>query len=650
MNKSVAAYGSWLSQLTAQALSVKGCRYGHMVSDQGNLYWLEVRSKDKGRGVIVCYTADGKKYDVLPDDISVRTRVHEYGGADFNVFAGKIYFSNAEDNRVYSFDGGLTPVTPQTLTPLTPLEAGKQFRYADFCLDTNGNKLIAIRETHEDSQVINQLVSICLLDRQVKVLHSGFDFYASPGFSHLGSRLCWLCWNQPQMPWTAAELWLADYHADDGSIDAAHRVTGGVSNAIFQPQWSQDDQLHYISDRSGWSNIYRHLDGILHALTPTNREFGLPQWLLGMSTYVINADDSLYAVFYEQGQQKLCHLDPSTGHIEPIALPFKCFENALLADENHIYFCASAPTIEAAIYRYDIKQQTYEKLTENKKFSLPPEDISLPQAISCQSAKQRTCYAFYYPPKNNQYQAPDGELPPLIVLSHGGPTAHSSNSLDANVQFWTHRGFAVVDVNYVGSTGYGRAYRDALNGQWGIADVEDCIAVAKHLVKQKLADEKRLLIRGGSAGGYTTLCALTFHDVFAAGTSRYGVADLEALAAESHKFEARYLDLVVGPYPEKKTVYQQRSPVNHTDKLSCPILLLQGEDDKVVPPSQAEVMVKALKAKKIPYAYLLFADEGHGFRQAETIVKAYQAELSFYRQVLKIDSEEEIEKLQINYL
>ncbi|MGX5201485.1 prolyl oligopeptidase family serine peptidase [Aliikangiella sp. IMCC44632] len=639
------AYGSWPSTLTAEVLADKGRRFGHLALDDSRCYWIEIRAQENGRGALVSADSSGQRTEVLPSDISVRSKVHEYGGGDYCVSKGNVYFSNAKDNQVYRFAAG-------ELTCLTKQQANQEMRYADFKLSPNEKFLVAVRETHFEQNVINELVLIEIATMDCRVLHKGFDFYLSPRFSKGGHRLSWVCWNQPDMPWDASELWLADFHAD-GSISAEHKVCGGETSAVFQPEWSDDGVLHYLSDASGWDNIYSQRDGVLNALTPIDRDFGVPQWIFGLGTYVINPDNTLYALSFENGQQKLVHIDPETGHIEPIPLPFKHFEGALLGDANALYFCAASPADEIAIYRYDIESKQCLLLSDKSQFILEQEDISMAEPISFNSPSsadpQRTSYAFYYAPKNSRFQCDDETAPPLIVMSHGGPTSFSDNSLNPAIQFWTNRGFAVVDVNYAGSTGYGKRYRELLLGNWGIVDVEDCIAAANYLVEKGLANAEQLLIRGGSAGGYTTLCALTFHDVFAAGMSRYGVADLECLAADSHKFEARYLDKLVGNYPEDKAVYQARSPIHSSDKLSCPILLLQGEDDKVVPPNQAEMMVAALEKKKIPYSYLLFAGEGHGFRQAETIVKAFNAELYFYRTILGIESEEKLEPIKIHH-
>ncbi len=649
--KKIKPYGSWKSNLTAEVLARKGRKYGHLNIDNGSMYWLEVRAMENGRGVLMRSKASGADIgedieEVLPGDISVRTRVHEYGGGDYLVVDGRIFYSSAEDNRVYLYDESLDA---GQVKAITPVEVNKESRYADFCIDVLHKNLIAVRETHIDSDVINELISINLESLEVNVIHAGFDFYSFPRLSKKGQRICWTCWNQPDMPWDSSELWLADFHAD-GSIDAAHRVTGGKGVSIFQPQWGDDGVLHYISDKSGWTNIYSHREGMLNALTPIDRDFATPQWIFGLGTYVINSDGTLYALNFERGEQHLSHIDPSSGHIEPVPLPFKAFSGPLLADDKALYFCASGPADDSAMYRYDIQSKSCQLLSEPSTFPLSSENISVAEPISFNSENNRLCHAFYYPPLNAEFQAPEGSSPPLIVMSHGGPTAFTDNSLNADIQFWTNRGFAVVDVNYGGSTGFGKKYKELLSGEWGVVDVEDCVAAANYLVEKRLVDKDKLLIRGGSAGGYTTLCALTFYDIFAAGMSRYGVADLESLAADSHKFEARYLDKMVGPYPEKKVLYQSRSPIHHTDQLSCPILLLQGSEDKVVPPGQAESMAAALDEKKIPYAYVLFEGEGHGFRQSETIIKALNAELSFYRSILCIDSEESLDSLKIKHL
>ena len=646
--KQIKPYGSWSSPLSAEILAAKGNRFGHMCVDGTSLYWLESRADENGRGVIVKCDSNCELSEVLPKNISVRSKVHEYGSGDYTVDDDTIYFCDADDQCVYRYDGELIQLTPKEK---------EEARYADFIISPDKNYLICVRERHCETKVVNDLVCLSLVEKEestgfakLSILHSGFDFYSFPRLTKQGHRFCWTCWNQPDMPWDAAELWVADFHSD-GTIDAAHKVAGGggreVQYSVYQPTWSEDGILHYISDASGWTNLYSCRDGVLNALTPIDREFGIPQWVLASSTYSITKDNQIYAVYIQDGKQQLCHIDEETGHIEPIALPYRYFGDHLLSAGDYLCFRAAGPATQEAIYAFNTKTQEIKALSNKQNFPIAVEELSIASAIKFESADQRISHAFYYKPNNTNYEAPKGAKPPLIVMSHGGPTGMTNNSLDPSIQFWTNRGFAVVDVNYTGSTGYGKKYRDALNGQWGILDVEDCIAAANYLVEEGLADKNSLLIRGGSAGGYTTLCALTFYNVFAAGMSRYGVADLESLASDSHKFEARYLDGLVGKYPDDKAIYRERSPIYHTDKLSCPILILQGEDDKVVPPNQAEMMVEALKEKNIPYAYRLYKGEGHGFRRAETIIDAFNSELSFYRQVLKIDDENDDYQLKI---
>lgn len=640
-------YGSWNSKLSAEKLAEKGVRFGHLCVDGEDVYWLESRAKESGRNVLVKCDGRGHRSEPLPDSVSVRSKVHEYGSGDFLVDNGIVFFSNGADQCVYKFDPNLDNAQIELVTLPNP---NGEDRYADYSLSPDGRFLVCVRERHAGKEVLNELISIDLLqsgnDKTVpRVIHSGYDFYSFPRFSPQGHRLCWTCWNQPDMPWDAAELWLADFHSD-GSTDANHKVTGGLNqpdgdskSAIYQPSWSPDGVLHYISDSSGWTNLYSQRGGVLNALTPIDREFGIPQWSLASSTYATTSTTEIYAIYLQNGIQTLCHINVDSGHIEPIDLPFESFGEHLVYSNGQLYFIGASRSMSEAVYRYDISENKLSCLNEKTEFPLDSLEISPAEPIEFPSKNNRLSYGFYYRPNNSKYDAPEKTFPPLIVMSHGGPTGMTNPSLNSGIQFWTNRGFAVVDVNYGGSTGYGNKYRNSLKGNWGIVDVEDCIAAALYLAEQGKADREKLLIRGGSAGGYTTLCALTFHDIFAAGCSRYGVADLESLASDSHKFEARYLDSVVGPYPEMKATYQARSPIHHTDQLSCPILLLQGEDDKVVPPNQAEMMVEALEKNDLPYVYRLYKGEAHGFRKAETIIDALESELSFYQQILVIENE-----------
>ena len=698
-------YGSWTSSLTAKKLAKKGIRFGHMCVDGNDLYWLESRASENGRSVLVKSDHSGNLLDVLPKNINVKTKVHEYGSGDFFVDNKIIYYVNAIDQCIYRYDSNCIDSQPVKLTIVLN---GLEKRYADFSISNDKKYLVCIRETHQAEQVINELVSLSLKENKyyldliessmanvefnvalntslkvtsnsasssalnassklslnqsfstiesiadINVLHSGYDFYSFPRFSLSTNQLCWTCWNQPDMPWQATELWQGDF-SFDGGIENAKRIIGGHNGeseqSIYQPSWSDDNVLHFISDASNWTNIYSFRDNILNALAPVDRDFGIPQWVLASSTYALAQENKVYAIYLDKGQQQLCCIDELTGHVEPIALPFKSFGEHLLISGNYLYFCAAGPAIDEAVYSFDLSKEKLTQLSSLNQFPLAIEEISIARAIEFESKNSRVCYGFYYEPKNTHFSGLKNTKPPLIVMSHGGPTAMTNNALNVTIQFWTQRGFAVVDVNYAGSTGFGKKYRNLLNNYWGIVDVEDCIAAAQYLVREGLADEKALLIRGGSAGGYTTLCALTYFDIFAAGMSRYGVADLESLATDSHKFEARYLDSLVGPYPQEKALYQSRSPIHSANQLSCPILLLQGKDDKVVPPNQAEMMVEALTKNKIPFAYQLYEGEGHGFRQEKTIVHALNAELYFYRKVLNIENCETLVEIEIKFL
>ncbi len=643
MTKTAKAYGSWTSPVTADLVAAKGTRTGHMQVFQGKVYWLESRPEEKGRGVLVCFDGE-KKLDVNPTGVSIRSKVHEYGGGDFLVSASGIFYCDEQEQAICRINQN---GESQRISPLA--DNGVEWRFADFALDRHERVLFAVRESHEQGRVINDIVALNLskLPATIDVIASGKDFYSYPRISPDGNRICWTCWDQPNMPWDGTELWVADLHSD-GSVKAAHCAGGGQTESIYQPSWSPDGVLHFISDRSGWWSLYSFRDGVINALTPTENDFGLPQWVFGTSTYCFGDDDNIYATYFEEGQQYLAHLNTEKGHIEPFALPFREYPGQIHFDGNTLWVVAGAPVIPLGVFGVSLGDMHYQCINNpSDKLPVSQEFVSLAKPVSFTSAQGEMAHAYFYEPRHPDFKGLDGELPPLIVLSHSGPTSATTTTLSWAVQFWTSRGFAVIDVNYAGSTGFGREYRQLLNGQWGIADVNDCVYAARYLVEDELVDGERLAIRGGSAGGFTTLCALTFFDDFAAGMTRYGVADLEALTHESHKFEARYLDSLVGPYPEAKQQYIERSPIHNTQQLSCPILVLQGSDDKVVPPSQAQKLVDALKEKDIPHAYIEFAGEGHGFRQKDNIIKALEAELSFYRHVFGIQSDEQLPPLNI---
>jgi dipeptidyl aminopeptidase/acylaminoacyl peptidase len=485
-------------------------------------------------------------------------------------------------------------------------------------------------------------------DRGGRVLVSGNDFYSSPRLSPDKSQLAWLTWNHPNMPWDGCELWVAEVAAD-GSLSAARKIAGDREESIFQPEWSPDGILHFVSDRTGWWNLYRWRDERMESLCEMAAEFGEPQWVFGMSGYTFVSDNRIACVYHERDGWRLATIDSRTHRLETIPTPYTDLYG-LRASGSRLVFHAGSPTEPPAIVELDLTTRATSVLKRSAHLAIDPGYLASPQAIEFPTTHGQTAHAFFYPPRNRDFTAPPGERPPLLVMSHGGPTSAAGGTLDLEIQYWTSRGLAVLDVNYGGSTGYGRAYRERLNGQWGVVDVDDCVNGARYLVALGQADGKRLAIRGGSAGGYTTLCALTFRDTFRAGASHYGISDLETMAKETHKFESRYLDRLVGPYPERRDLYRERSPIHFADRLLSPVIFFQGLEDKVVLPDQAEVMVEALRKRGVPVAYLPFEGEQHGFRRAENIKRAFDAELYFYSRILDFELPDPLEPIQIDNL
>jgi dipeptidyl aminopeptidase/acylaminoacyl peptidase len=641
-------YGSWKSPITSDLIVSGSVGLSQPAIDGDDIYWVEMRPAEGGRQVIVKRQASGLTSDVNRQAFNARTRVHEYGGGDYLVRNGTVYFSNFADQRLYVKAGAEEP---------RPLTLSAQMRYADPVFDDVRNRLICVCEDHSlgPGEAVNALVGIQVDANEScgEVLAAGNDFYSSPRVSLNGSRLAWLTWKHPNMPWDGTELWVGEFESD-GSLGKIKRVAGGDQESIFQPEWSSDGVLYFISDRTGWWNLYRlGAADRVEIVCEKEADFGLPQWGFGMSTYGFTAADRIVCTYIEQGVSRLATIDTNTLKLENIETTYTDI-SFVRAATGQAVVRAGSPTEPASIVRLVLGSGPscghFEVLRRSNCLEIPAEYISIPRAIEFPTEEGLTSYGFFYPPVNRDYQAPQNERPPLLVKSHGGPTAAATTSLSLNIQFWTSRGIGVLDVNYGGSTGYGRAYRERLKNKWGVVDVDDCVNGARYLVERGEADGSRLMITGGSAGGYTTLCAITFRDTFKAGASHYGVSDAEALMKETHKFESRYLDGLFGPYPERRDIYHERSPINFTDRLGCPVIFFQGLEDRVVPPNQAEMMVEALRGKGLPVAYIPFEGEQHGFRQAKNIKRALDGELYFYSKVFGYELADEVEPVEIHNL
>lgn len=637
----VAPYGSWKSPISAVLIVSSTIAVGAPRLDGDDVYWLEGRPQERGRQVIVRRSADGSISELNPAPFNARTRVHEYGGGEYLVHGGEVYFSNFADQRIYHVSPGSEP---------RPLTHDETKRYADAVFDGGRNRLIVVREDHsrEGQEAVNTIAAVDLSTGDETVLVEGADFYSSPRLSPDGSMLAWLSWRHPNMPWDGTELYVAEIGAD-GKPSRPRLVAGGERESVFQPQWSPDGQLYFVSDRTGWWNIYRSAGGSVEAVTNLQAEFASPQWVFGMSTYAFLAAGTIVAAYNVQGTWKLATIDVASGQLQDIPTPFTSF-GGVQASNSRVAFSCGSPDAFSAVAMLDAASGSIEVLKRSSDLQVDEGYISRPETIEFPTEGGLTAFGFFYPPKNKDFVAPPEERPPLLVMSHGGPTSATSPTFSLRVQFWTSRGIAVLDVNYGGSSGYGRPYRERLNGAWGIVDVDDCANGARYLAEQGRVDGQRLAITGGSAGGFTTLAALAFREVFKAGSSHFGVADLERLALDTHKFESRYLDGLIGPYPERRDLYIERSPIHHVDGLNCPVAFFQGLEDKIVPPNQAETMVAALRAKGVPVAYLAFEGEQHGFRQAANIKAALNGEQYFFSRVFGYHIADDVEPIAIENL
>ena len=647
--KTLAPYGTWGSPITAEMVASAGTSlFGTWLAD-GTAWWLEGRPTEGGRVVLMQKPPGETPTDVTPPGFNVRTMAHEYGGGGYCVHDGTVYFSNFEDQRLYRQVPGEDPA------PITPEIDGKRHRYADGDVTADGMIWIGVRERHEGERpedVVNELVALPTDgSSEPTTIAGGRDFYSNARISPDGTKLCYLAWDLPWMPWDGCELFVTEI-APDGTLGEPTYVAGrDGEESIWQPEWSPAGDLVFASDRSGWWNLERVRGSDRAVLHAAEAEFGFPAWVFGMRSYAFLGDGRLICAYTSDGRTTFATLDPETSSLQPLEIPHDAAgAHYLSAEGETALFTAASATIPTQVISVDVASGAYDVLRASAQVPVDTAYFSMPQAKEF-ATDGLTAHALYYPPTNPDYAAPADEKPPLIVDVHGGPTEHSKAIFSLGTQFWTSRGFAYVDVNYGGSTGYGREFRERLNGQWGIVDLRDTISAAHYVVEQGEADPARLLIRGGSAGGYTVICALTFTDEFAAGASYFGLADLEPFATgDTHKFESKYEHTLVGPYPEAADLYRERSPVHFADRISTPMLVLQGEEDMVVPISQAKLIVAALEENRIPHTYLLFEGEGHGFRRSDSIIKAYDSELSFYAQVLGLELSEAIPKLPIENL
>ena len=633
-------FGTWPSALDADLVArTSSPRFGCLAVSSDRVRWAEARAAEGGRSVVVEAGPRGV-VDMIPSAANARTRVHEYGGGAVWYHGDTTFYSEFADGRLYRVEG--PGPEPQPISP-EPAEP-HALRYADGVVTPDGRTVICVRERHDGGEVTNEIVSLPADgSAEPLVLVSGHDFFMAPRLDPTGKRLAWLAWDHPQMPWDGTELWVGEL----GALADAQFVAGGVDESVIDPQWSPDGVLHYCSDRTGWWNLYRDDGKALSSLA--GAELGSPAWAFGMRCYAFLADGRIACIVTRDAVDSLELLDPARGTLESAGLDRTAYSaSAFCAGGGRVVFAAASPTEPYKLISFDPATGRTETLRDPLEVELDPASISVPRAIEFPTGDGATSHAFYYPPTNADWEGPAGESPPLRVICHGGPTANTAPQLYLETQFFTQRGIGVVDVNYRGSTGYGREYRRLLNGRWGEIDWQDCVAAARSLAAEGDADPERTWVEGGSAGGYVVLCALVFDPpAFAAGVSYFGVADVEALTLDTHKFESRYLDSMIGPYPEQRDLYRARSPVHFVDQLERPLLLLQGLDDEVVPPSQAEAMVAVLERKGIPHAYIAFEGEGHGFRKQENVRRSLEATLSFIGQVFGFAAADELEPLEL---
>jgi len=619
-------YGAWRSPITSDLIVAETIGLSQLQIRGDQTYWVESRPSERGRNVVVRHRDAAGAQDINPTPFNARSRVHEYGGGAYLLGPDAVYLTKFEDQMLYRrLDSGGDP-TQVTNTP--------NLRFADGVYDGQRRQIITICEDHSNSgkEAQNYVAVVDLAaGGKVKSLVTGSDFYAAPRLSPDGKSLAWLCWNHPHMPWDGAELWVGRF-AEDGTVTDKKKVAGGGSESVYQPEWSPESVLHFVSDPMGWWNIYRWTGTAVEPVLEMSAEFGRPLWTLGSATYAFSSR-GIVCSSVENGFWKLGLFDAKIGKLNPINIPYSAIFD-LRAEKDQVVLIAGGPALPTAVIKVDLGTGRHTVVKASSGVNIDPKYVSLPESIEFPSADGKKAYALFYPPKNDDFKPDPKELPPLIVKVHGGPTSATTAALSLNTQFWTSRGYAVVDVNYGGSTGYGTEYRNRLKEKWGVVDLEDVVSAAQFLSKAGRVDGARMAISGGSSGGYTVLCALTFRNAFQAGTSLYGISDLEALLRDTHKFESKYPFWLIGPYPDAKDLYHDRSPVHFADKISSPVIFLQGEDDTVVPPNQTELMANALLANRKLFGLIMFAGEQHGFRKSETIRRALDAELDFFSVIL----------------
>ena len=643
----VAPYGSWPTPIISESVVRSARQPAAVALDGDDLWWSESRPEELGRSAVMRRSVDGVVTEVLGPPWNARTAVHEYGGGAWWVANGVLWFADWATQRLHRLVPGGEP------EPLTPAPAvARSLRYTDGSLHPDGTRLLCVQEEHhaDGREATNTIVCLAAHEPSVPtVMVEGPDFVSDPRWRPDGEAFCWIEWDHPDMPWDATRVMVEA----NGERTVVAGRDGGES--VGQPTWAPDGSLWFFADRTGFWSLYRWTPaGGTEVMVDLGADIGFPQWVFGQSCFAFLDGGRVAFRYVEEGFDRLAVWDPEDGSSPPLDVPHTVIDGLHGSGDNLVYLAAS-PHRELHVARAVIEGGhlvSVEEVVPPRPLGLAPQWFAAPETIAFPTGGGGVAHALFYPPTNPDWVGPAGDKPPLLVMIHGGPTSAARSLLSLGRQYWTSRGFAVADVNYRGSTGYGRAYRKLLEGQWGIADVEDCVAVGEFLVRRGDVDPARLCIRGGSAGGFTTLAALTFHDLFAAGASHYGVADLGALAADSHKFESRYLDSLVGPWPAERATYEARSPIFHTDRLDRPLAVFQGLDDLIVPPNQAEMIVGALRDKGVPVAYMAFAGEQHGFRQAENIRASLDGELSFYAQVFgfSLPPHEAIEPIPVENL